>query len=322
MRLITNIDLKETYFSESVVTIGNFDGVHKGHVELFRRLTEQSRKLGCASVVVTFEPHPLTVLAPEAAPVMISTFEQKHALIAQAGVDCLVIIDFTREFSQVTAEDFVRNILCSCLSMRHIIIGHDYAFGRDRQGNYDTLMTLGQEIGFSLEDMNPVGVGETVFSSSLARRLISEGKVSEASAVLGRYHLVAGKVVHGREIGRKLGFPTANIATLNELCPSDGIYAVMVIVRDLAIMGACNIGSNPTFCGSERSIEVFLLNFSDQIYDEELSLFFVERIRDVRKFPDSQSLISAIEDDVMSVRSILDNVNHAYIKPVVISGAS
>lgn len=317
MRVLTGSDIFKKSFEGSVVTIGNFDGIHRGHGEIFRHLKLQSERLGLPSVVVTFEPHPLAVLAPESAPALITTHDQKVALIAEAGIDCLAVIEFTPEFSRMTAESFVRDVLCSALGMRHIIIGHDYAFGRDRQGNYETLARLGDECGFTLQDIDPVGEGDTIFSSSLARRLISSGDLSAASAILGRYHVISGQVVHGRQIGSKLGFPTANVTTRNELIPPDGVYAVMVAVDDTLLQGACSIGTNPTFGDSERTIEVFLLDFSGQLYDREIAICFVQRLREVRKFFDIDELIKTIEGDIVMTREILSAINSDLIKPLL-----
>lgn len=317
MRILTGPEIFDNDLKGSVVTIGNFDGVHRGHREIFRRLIRQGESLGLPSVVVTFEPHPLALLAPESAPPLITTFGQKAALIADTGIDILAVIEFTREFAQVTAEAFVREILCGSLGMRHVIIGHDYAFGRERQGNYATLERLGPECGFTLEDLDPVGEGETVFSSSLARRLIAGGDMPAAAAVLGRYHAITGRVVHGRDLGHSLGFPTANIATGNELLPPDGVYAVVVAVGGTLLEGACSIGTNPTFGEGERTVEVFLLDFSVEIYDRELAVCFVRRLREMRRFPDAPSLIRAIERDVARTREVLAGADRELVRPLL-----
>lgn len=316
MRLLTGSEVLKHNFNNSVITIGNFDGVHRGHVELFRQVKAASAQRGLPSVVVTFDPHPLAVLAPKAAPPLITTFSQKAALIAEAGVDCLAVIEFTPEFSRMPAEAFVREILVGFLGMRHIIIGHDYAFGKDRQGNRETLERLGKECGFTLEDIDPVGEGGAIFSSSLARRLISGGDMPAAAGILGRYHVISGTVVHGREIGHTLGFPTANIAARNELVPPDGVYAVMVAVGGHFLKGACNIGNNPTFEGGGNTIEVFLLDFSGQLYDREITVYFVQRLRGEAKFPDAESLVRAIQQDVATTRTILASVDGNLIKPL------
>ncbi|HEY3309833.1 MAG TPA: bifunctional riboflavin kinase/FAD synthetase [Desulfuromonadaceae bacterium] len=317
MRILRTPEILNQNLSASVITIGNFDGVHRGHIEIFRHLKLQSERLGFPSVVVTFEPHPMAVLAPETAPALITTSEQKAALIAEAGIDYLAVIDFTPEFSQVTAESFVREILYKALGMRHIIIGPDYAFGKNRQGSFETLVRLGAENGFTLEDLDPVGEGGMIFSSSLARRFISSGDMQAAAAILGRYHVISGQVVHGRQIGAKLGFPTANIVTRNELIPPDGVYAVMVAVDDSLLQGACSIGTNPTFGDGERTIEVFLLDYSGQLYELDIAICFVQRLREVRKFSNIGAIIQAIERDVAKARLILAAANQGMIKPLL-----
>jgi len=317
MHIVTGSDIAGGRIQNSVVTIGNFDGVHRGHLEIFRHLIACGAQRGLQSVVVTFDPHPLKVLSAESTPPMITTFEQKVALIEAAGVDYLVVVPFTPEFSGMSAEAFVRDMLCDSLGMRHIIIGHDYAFGKGRQGNYATLERIGAERGFTLEDMEPVGEEGIIFSSSLARRLIAAGDLPGAAGILGRYHMISGTVVHGRDIGRSLGFPTANISTPNELIPPDGVYAVMVSVDGRLVQGACSIGKNPTFAGHSRTIEVFLLDYGDQIYGHEIAVCFVERVRDVQKFTDVAELVGAITRDVAQTREILAMADPDKVKPVV-----
>lgn len=317
MRVVTGSDITRGIIRDSVVTIGNFDGVHRGHMEIFRHLVTYGIRRGLRSVVVTFEPHPLKILSAQATPPMITTFEQKVALIASAGVDCLVVVPFTEEFARMTADDFVRDILCDSFGMRHIIIGHDYAFGKGREGNFKTLERIGAEKGFSLEDMEPIGEDGLVFSSSLARRLIAAGDMEGSSRILGRYHLISGIVVHGRDIGHSLGFPTANISTHNELLPPDGVYAVMVSVDGSLVKGACSLGLNPTFEGGVRAIEVFMLDYADQIYGREIALHFVQRLRDIQKFADVSELVCAITRDVLKTREILATVDLDKVRPVV-----
>ena len=317
MHIVTGSDIAAGIIHNSVVTIGNFDGVHRGHMEIFRHLITCGIQRGLQSVVVTFEPHPLKVLSVEATPPMITTFEQKVALIGSSGVDYLVVVPFTAEFARMTADDFVQDMLCDSLGLRHIIIGHDYAFGKGRAGNYKTLERIGAERGFTLEDMEPIGEEGLVFSSSLARRLITAGDMGGASGVLGRYHIISGTVVHGRDIGRSLGFPTANISTLNELLPPDGVYAVMVSVDAKLVKGACSIGLNPTFDGGSRAIEVFMLDYADQIYGREIAVCFVQRLRDIQKFSDVTELVSAITLDVQHTREILAAVDMNKVQPVV-----
>ena len=314
MQIVTGVNIYDKILDASIVTIGNFDGVHRGHAEIFAHLKQKSIARGLPSVVVTFEPHPLKILAPESAPSLITTYVQKCALIEEFGIDYLVVVPFSKEFSQVPANDFVLKILCSSLGMRHIIIGHDYAFGRNREGNFTTLANLGTRNGFTLEDLPPIGEEGVVFSSSLVRTAVADGDMDAASRILGRYYQISGTVVHGHEIGHALGFPTANIATPNELFPSDGVYAVIVEVDGQRVKGACNIGCNPTFGGNTRTIEVFLLDFSGHIYDHGITVQFVQRLRPEQRFPDVAALKSAISRDVANVRVILENLNRDYLR--------
>lgn len=314
MQIVTVTNSNDKILDASCLTIGNFDGVHRGHAEIFSRLKQKSLDLGLPSVVVTFEPHPLKILAPESAPTLITTFEQKSLLIEEAGIDYLVVVPFSKEFSTVSAGDFVLNILCRSLGMRHIIIGHDYAFGRGREGTFSTLATLGAQNRFSLEDLPPIGEKGVIFSSSLVRSAVADGDMDTASGILGRYYQISGTVVHGREIGQLLGYPTANISTDNELIPSDGVYAVMVLVDGKLVKGACNIGMNPTFGGSGRTIEVFLIEFSGNIYDQMITVQFVKKLRGEQKFTEIDALKCAISNDVAKVQAVLECLNPNCLK--------
>lgn len=307
MQTVVLSDTCDSTATRSVITIGNFDGVHRGHQELFRRLKEAAAAQHARSVVVTFDPHPLRVLRPEDRRFqLITTLTQKQELINRLAVDLLVVIPFTKEFARQSAEDFVRSVLVEKLGACHLIIGHDYVFGRDRRGDYELLQKLGAELGFTVSAIDQVGERELVFSSTLVRELVSNGHIEEASHILGRYHQVSGQVVPGRQIGRSLGFPTANIAPENELTPGDGVYAVFVRTRNGSrFQGACSIGSNPTFQGSHRSIEVFLLDHDEDLYGQQVRIDFVARLRDMRSFATPEALMAQISHDVETTRRIL-----------------
>lgn len=315
MQIVTGKNIYNKIIDASVVTIGNFDGVHLGHAGIFTHLTKKSAELLLPSAVVTFEPHPLKVLSPKTAPPLLTTLEQKIELIREYGIDYLVIVPFSKDFSQLSAADFVVRILSAPLGMRHIIIGHDYAFGRGREGNFSTLTILGKVNGFTLEDMPALGENEVIFSSSLVRSKVAEGNLTEAAHILGRYFQITGTVVHGRDIGHSLGFPTANIVTENELLPPDGVYAVMAQVDGQLVKGACNIGCNPTFGSTARTVEVFLLDFSDTVYDHKISLQFIKRLRAEQKFASASELKTAIAGDVTATRIALENLNNKYVRP-------
>ncbi len=288
-----------------VVTIGNFDGVHLGHREIFRRLKESARRLNGVSVVITFNPHPLRVI-PSTKPVtLINTLDEKVTLIEASGLDYLLIIPFDQVFASSSASEFVERILVNTIGVKNILIGYDYAFGKGRGGGVELLRTLGERFSFSVDLLAPISVNGTIYSSSLIRSMIREGRVAEAVLFLGRHFSIEGEVVHGSHRGKTLGFPTANIITDKELIPADGVYAVKVRIGDELYDGACNIGDNPTFSGEKQSIEVFVFDFSGELYGQNIRLYFIERLREERQFASTQELIDAISADVARCRAIL-----------------
>jgi riboflavin kinase/FMN adenylyltransferase len=309
MHIYRTIEEISARFVHAVVTVGNFDGVHLGHRAIFKKISQAAAERGGVSVVVTFAPHPLKVLAPERDFRLITTYAQKEQLIAESGIDVLISVPFSREFSALSAEHFVRDILVGRIGMECFVIGFDYVFGRNREGNIGLLRRLGGELGFSVEVLEQVGNSETGFSSSMVRELISAGDVSGIIPLLGRYFSVGGEVVHGFHRGKQLGFPTANIEVEEELLPKPGVYAVKVEGDGWVCDGACNIGNNPTFYGASETVEVHLLDFDADLYGRTLRVYFVERIRDDREFPDIFLLKEAIRNDVSRCREILANVS-------------
>ena len=305
MRTVTTDDFSQQLADRSVVTIGNFDGVHRGHRQIFSHVREHADRLSATSVVITFAPHPLQLLDAERAPRLITTQEQKRSLIAESDIDLLLVIPFTQRFAETPADEFVRSVLSRCLGMKLLVIGHDYAFGKGRAGNEAMLLCLGKELGFDLVSIDPVGDAELLFSSSAVRRLIEGGSVADVVSVLGRCHRISGQVVQGRKIGRTIGFPTANIVTRNELIPADGVYAVWVEVAGELHQGACSIGVNPTFGGGTHTIEAFLFDFEGDLYGREIVLHFVDRLRDICCFSDTGALMEQISTDVAVSRRIL-----------------
>jgi len=295
--------------ANAVVTVGNFDGVHPGHREIFRRVRAAAAESGGVSVVVTFIPHPLKVLAPERDFRLITTYAEKERLIGESGIDYLVTLPFSREFAAIPAAVFVREVLMERIGMKRLIIGYDYAFGRNREGGVDLLRRLGGEMGFAVDVLAQIGDGETGFSSSMVRERIAEGDVRGVAPLLGRHFSVGGTVVHGLHRGRKIGFPTANIEAEEELLPKPGVYAVKVEWNGSLRDGACNIGDNPTFQGSRVTVEVHLLDFDGDLYGSVLRVHFIDRIRDERKYPDVLSLIEAIQGDVDRCREVLRGVS-------------
>ncbi len=305
MKIIRRLEDLREKLPNPAVTIGNFDGVHLGHREIFRRVIGEAANMGGVSVAVTFFPHPLKVLAPENSFKLITTYEEKERLIGSSGIDYLISIPFSRAFAEIPARNFVRDILVDRIGVKKIMIGYDYAFGQNREGNVDLLRQLGTEYGFEVEMIEQIGDGITAFSSSVIRSLIEVGDVKGAHPFLGRYFSVGGPVVHGLHRGKKFGFPTANIEPEEELLPKPGVYAVKVIYNGNVYDGACNVGFNPTFNNGKLAVEIHILDFHGDIYGRDLKVYFVERIRDEKVFSGVEELIEAIRADILACRVIL-----------------
>jgi len=293
-------------FSRTVVTIGNFDGVHLGHRAILARVVQRARELEARSVAVTFEPHPLKVLRPEVDMPLLTTSAQKIKLLDLAGLEAVVVLPFTPEFAGLPAREFVQRYFLERLRLREVVVGHDYCFGRGREGNIELLEAMGRQQGFTVQVVWAVEMEGAVVSSSLIRAMLRLGKVTEAARLLGRAYEVQGKVVPGKGRGAKLlGVPTANIRPENELLPATGIYAVRVHRGGEILPGAANIGTCPTFENSEFSLEVHLLDFSGDLYDESLEVEFVARLREERRFPSIEALAAQIRADIAAAREVL-----------------
>ena len=288
-----------------VVTIGNFDGVHLGHREIFRRLRELAAAVDGVSVVVTFVPHPLTVVPSDKVLRLITTPLEKEALIDSCGIDYLVEIPFDTAFAATPAAEFVERVLVGAIGVERLVIGYDYAFGRGREGNVALLREMGERFGYAVEVLDPISNGATVYSSTAVRKMVGAGEVGEVVRVLGRHYAVTGTVVPGHRRGRDLGFPTANLQPEKDLLPAPGVYAVKACVGERLLDGACNIGTNPTFDNQVSSLEVFLFDFDGDIYGTQVTLFFIERVRDEKRFGDLEALKEAIAADVARCRTIL-----------------
>lgn len=289
-----------------VLTIGNFDGVHLGHQAIFHMITKRAKEKRGISIALTFEPHPLKVLFPEKAPQLITSFKERRKLIEDAGIDMLVYIKFTKEFSNMPAEDFVKNILVNALAVKEVFIGANYFFGKDRGGTPELLRKMGKEYGFEVTIVPEIKINNTTVSSSKIRGLINKGKTEEASELLGRHYCLEGIVVEGAKRGKKLfNIPTANISVFNELIPKNGVYAVTVDIDGKIYGGAANIGYNPTFGGSKISCEVHVLDFEGNLLGKILRVNFIKRIRDEIKFSKIEDLAEQMRKDIEVIREIV-----------------
>ena len=286
------------------VTIGNFDGVHQGHRALIRRMRAKAARLGLASVIITFWPHPRCVLAGKNAPALLSSHAERQNLLAATGADALLELPFTRELASLSPEEFVRRILAP-LRTRELVIGYDFSLGRGRAGNYDVLRALGERYGFGVEGVSPVYVDGIVASSTAVRDAVMNGSVARARALLGRPYSLSGPVVHGFGRGRGLGFPTANLARPEVLLPRRGVYATRVRYGGSVWPAVTNIGCNPTFGGGRLSIESFLLDGDANLYGREISVAFMARLRDEQTFDSPEMLAARIAVDVAEARKVL-----------------
>jgi len=305
MQIIRHIDDPALAFENSSVTLGNFDGIHVGHQALIKNAVKDAKNLGVRSVVLTFEPHPLKVLAPERAPQMLLTHKDKMQLLQSLGVDCVVIQQFDRSFAAIGAEAFVAKFLVERLRAKKVWVGKDLRFGRGRAGDIDKLRAWGRQFGFDVGMVEPVMVRGERVSSSRIRELISAGTVAAVKPMLARYYFVSGKVISGHRRGRELGFPTANIASRAEIVPRDGIYATLFQLDENILPSVTSIGLNPTFGAGSRTIESYILDFDRDIYGESVKLSFVARLRDEKKFASVESLVEQIRLDVVAAESAL-----------------
>lgn len=295
--------------SASCVTIGNFDGVHKGHQKLISRVIQRGAKLSMLSVVVTFEPHPLRVITGKKTPPFITLIEQKLELISAMGVEACLVLPFDKAMAAMPPEEFVKQYLVDGLAMKDLVIGYDYAFGKGRRGDHTLLRALGEEYGYSLERLDPLIIDGAVVSSTRIRDMVQAGNVWDVPNLLGRFYQIRGRVIEGFGRGASLlGFPTANLELQDELFPKPGVYAVWVQcpeLSELPLMAVANIGFNPTFGNERLSVEAHILDFKKDIYGQELKIHFVQRIRDERKFSGPQDLVARIREDVSLGREIL-----------------
>jgi riboflavin kinase/FMN adenylyltransferase len=309
MKIIDRLENITQPFKNAVITIGNFDGVHIGHQALFHEVIEKANTIDGTSIAMTFEPHPMRVLQKNSLPPLITLYEQKNELIERAGIDVLICIPFTREFASLSAEAFIKDLLVAKIGMRAIVVGKDYTFGRNREGNLLVLKSYASQLGYEVIVADSIKAERTIadrISSTKIRELIMAGEVEPACKMLGRHYQIRGLVVKGRDRGGKLlGIPTANINLQDELCPKTGIYAVTVEYNHQLYKGVANIGYSPTFDDNQFTVEVHLLNFSENIYGKKIRVNFIQRIRDEKKFAGIADLKEQIHQDIRAAHKIL-----------------
>lgn len=294
----------------AVVTSGTFDGVHVGHQKILRRLQEIAQACGGETVVITFWPHPRLVLHPEDTTLkLLNTFEEKAEYLRELGINHLIRIPFTKEFSQLSGEDFIHSILVDTIGTKKLVIGYDHHFGKNREGSFEQLKANAPRYGFEVEEIPKQEVDHLGVSSTLVRKALEEGNVDIATPLLGKPYSITGRVVPGDKLGRILGFPTANVEidTKFKLIPSDGIYAVTVKHEHSPYKGMMYIGNRPTVNGSKRNIEVNIFDFNKEIYGESITIYFHKLLRSDTRFQNLEQLKDQLAQDKIAAMDYLDN---------------
>lgn len=293
----------------TVLTVGTFDGVHAGHKVLINTVIEKARKRDARSVIVTFDPHPRDIINPGSSGIrLLSSLQERSELLADLGVDEMVVIPFDRDFSLLTSEEFVRDVVWEKIGISEFVIGYDHQFGRNREGTIDTVQRLGSELGFDSYVVSKQEVGNKTVSSTAIRNAIQEeGNMEQAARFLERYYILNGTVVHGDKRGKKIGYPTANIRPGNDrkILPKKGVYAVWARIEGEYYGGMMNIGVRPTFEGERETLEVHIFDFSAVIYGKEIQVQFVSRLRDEMPFRGIEQLKAQLEQDEADARSKL-----------------
>ncbi len=303
-------DSRPAQWRTPVVAVGNFDGLHRGHAKILDRVSRQAAERGATALVLTFDPHPPRVVRPDKAPPLLMTLAQKVEALRHAGAQGVAVVRFTHELSQWSPEAFVERVLVDWLRASEVWVGGNFLFGRDRLGNFTLLRLLGQQHGFRAEKIDPVRYKDFVVSSTRVRRLVAEGRVDEAAALLGHHYILPGTVVAGDQRGRTIGFPTANLQTGNELLPPNGVYATLAIVDEVAHPAITNVGVRPTVSDAGgRVVETHLLDFSGDLYGRGLRLAFLQRLRDERRFEGLEALRAQITTDVAEARELFRRIS-------------
>jgi riboflavin kinase/FMN adenylyltransferase len=290
-------DPRPPWLVHPVLALGNFDGLHRGHLKIIERVRRGAAEHGGTPMAMTFDPHPPRVVRPDKAPPLLMTKTQRLDALHAAGIRCVAVVRFTPELSMWDPDMFVRTVLVDWLRVSEVWVGANFLFGHGRSGNFSVMRTLGQRYGFRADKIDPVRYKDFVVSSTRIRRLIAEARVDEAGALLGHQYYIDGTVVEGQKRGRDLGFPTANLTTDNELLPPLGVYATTATIDGTVHAGITNVGIRPTFGETDVTVETHLLRFGGDLYGKRVRLGFVQRLRDERRFDTVDALRAQVEAD-------------------------
>jgi riboflavin kinase/FMN adenylyltransferase len=302
-------DPRPPWLVHPVLALGNFDGLHRGHLKIIERVRRAAAEHGGTAMAMTFDPHPPRVVRPDKAPPLLMTKAQRLDALHAAGIRCVAVVRFTHDLSMWDPETFVRTVLVEWLRVSEVWVGANFLFGHGRSGNFSVMRTLGQRFGFRADKIDPVRYKDFVVSSTRIRRLIAEARVDEAGALLGHPYYIDGTVVEGRRRGRELGFPTANLHTENELLPPFGVYATTATIDGAVHAGITNIGVRPTFGETAVTVETHLLRFAGDVYGKRVRLGFVQRLRDERRFEDVDALRAQVEADCMRANRLFSRIS-------------
>ena len=288
------------------MTVGVFDGIHRGHQQIIGKAVDAARAAGVPSVLLTFDPHPSEVVRPGSHPPVLASQRYRAELVEALGVDVVCVLPFTRDFSRLSPDEFVHDVLVEHLHARHVVVGENFRYGYKAAGDVTSLAAAGRRWGFTVDGVPLMGAGDTTWSSTYVRACVRAGDVEAAAAALGREHRIEGFVVRGDQRGREIGYPTANLEPLPwSAIPADGVYAGRLVLRGQQLPAAISIGTNPTFDGQERRIEAFVLDYSGDLYGESVGLSFAARLRETLRFDGVAPLVAQMERDVARARELL-----------------
>ena len=301
------LNLNKKYF----ITVGTFDGVHLGHQKIITHLVKKAKQKNCGTLLLTFDPHPRKVVQPSNAPMLLQTIEERSEILSKLGLEIIFVQPFTKAFSKLNAEEYVKDILVNQLNVEHLLVGYNHRFGKNRTANIFDLKKLGKKYKFSVSEIQAHIVNKITVSSTKIRHAINNGNIKYANSLLGHTYKLKGIVMKGRQNGKKIGFPTANVK-INErekILPKNGVYAVKVNYNEMTNLAMMNIGTNPTFSGNYISNEVHLIDWDGNLYKKEIEIFFIERIRDEKKFNSIQDLSIQLQNDKNFVLKKFKNLN-------------